>query len=164
LIGALAAALLVLNINLPHVIEALCSIAIVWVNLAYLLVTLPMLVARLRRRNRPVPRGPDEPGLFSMGRLGLPVNAIAVAWGCLVVLNIGWPRPEIYGSDRWGRFAAPLATLTLLIVGAVYYGLVQRHRTGILAEHAARKVVNGQSASSGQWSAVNGQWSVISMQ
>ena len=119
----LAAAILVVNINLPHVIETLCSVAIVWVNLAYLLVTLPMLVARLRRRwQAGSPRSDRAAGrLFSMGRLGLPVNAIAVAWGVFVVINIGWPRPEIYGPDPWGRFAAPLATLALLAAGGLYY-------------------------------------------
>ena len=49
-VGVLSVAILVANINLPHVIETLCSVAIVWANLAYLLVTLPLLVARLRRR------------------------------------------------------------------------------------------------------------------
>ena len=48
-VGVLAAAILVVNINLPNVIETLCSVAIVWANLAYLLVTVPLLVARLRR-------------------------------------------------------------------------------------------------------------------
>ncbi len=91
-------------------------VAIVWVNLAYLLVTLPMLVARLRRRWRPDRLDPSGGGrLFSMGRLGLPINAIAVAWGILVVINIAWPRAEIYGPDPWGRFAAPLSTLVLLV-------------------------------------------------
>ena len=49
MVGVLAAAILVVNINLPNVIETLCSVAIVWANLAYLLVTVPLLLARLRR-------------------------------------------------------------------------------------------------------------------
>src|SRR5262249_40711327 len=101
MIGALAAAILILNINLPHVIDVLCSIPIVWANLAYLLVTLPMLLARLRGTWLFAPRslktdtGPSRSRLFSMGRLGLVVNAVAVVWGLCVVINIGWPRPEI---------------------------------------------------------------------
>ena len=47
-VGVLAAGILAVNINLPNVIETLCSVAIVWANLAYLLVTAPLLVARLR--------------------------------------------------------------------------------------------------------------------
>jgi urea carboxylase system permease len=148
LVGAAAAALLIVNINLPHVIEVLCSIAIVWVNLAYLLVTLPLLAARLRHKawpERTTPAsgaasttGSGTPGdrLFSLGRFGLPVNAIAVAWGAVAVLNVAWPRAEIYGLDQWGRFAAPLATLALVVSGALYYLLIQRGRTGIRAEHS----------------------------
>ena len=152
LIGVLAAALLVVNINLPHVIETLCSLAIVWVNLAYLLVTVPMMRARLhkrrglRARRTAAPAGssvPEGVRYFSMGRWGIPVNTIAVFWGVFVVVNISWPRPEVYGPDLRGRFAAPLATLALLIVGALYYLFVQRRRTGILAEHACSGLAMG---------------------
>ena len=96
-----------------------------------------------RRRLRPSPAH-EVRKLFSMGRFGLPVNVIAVVWGVFVVINIGWPRMQIYGPDPWGRFAAPLATLALLAVGAVYYQLVQRRRTGILVEHACDSVVGGR--------------------
>ena len=66
----------------------------------YLLVTVPMLVARLRRRWSPERLDPAGGGrLFSMGRLGLPINAIASLWGVCLVVNISWPRPEIYGRD-----------------------------------------------------------------
>ena len=124
-VGVLAAAILVVNINLPNVIETLCSVAIVWANLAYLLVTMPLLLTRLRRgRHAVVAVGasaiptvhvvngdshhhPASP-YFSLGRWGLPVNAVAVVWGLFVVINIGWPRPEIYGAGAWSRFAAPL--------------------------------------------------------
>jgi amino acid transporter len=137
LVGVLAAGLLVLNINLPHVIETLCAVAIVWVNLAYLLVTLPMLVARMRGRWNPERRDPSGGRkLFSMDPLGLPINALASAWGLFVVLNISWPRTEIYGPDRWGRFAALLWTLVLLGSGGLYYGIVQRRRgVETLPEH-----------------------------
>ena len=157
-VGVLAAAILVVNINLPNVIETLCSVAIVWANLAYLLVTMPLLVARLRR-SRPhvhcaartrirarIAAGDAHPHprrsrYFSLGRWGLPVNAVAVVWGLFVVVNIGWPRAEIYGSGAWSRFAAPLATLALIVVGAVYFLLFQRKRTGILSEHAADDIL-----------------------
>ncbi len=163
LIGGLAATLLILNINLPQVIETLCAVAIIWVNLAYLMVTFPMLVARFRRRRPRAARrvatqaeaGGDVQRLFSMGRFGLPVNALAVAWGVFIVVNISWPRIQIYGADPWGRFAAPLSTLALLAVGAVYYQLVQRRKTGILVEHAY-SVVSGQ-IDTGQWPVASGE-------
>jgi hypothetical protein len=145
------------NINLPQVIETLCSVAIVWANLAYLLVTFPLLVSRFRRRSAsPTPEDTDLPDvrsdsdeathrLFSMGRFGLPINVIAVVWGLFVVINIGWPRTEIYGSGRWGRFAAPLASLILIGSGALYFLLFRRKNTGILAEHMAEQVLDSPS-------------------
>jgi len=160
LIGALASTILILNVNLPHLIEMLCSVAIIWANLAYLMVTFPLVLARLRRNGSPLfriaGRDLDFPNdgdagrpevtprpYFSLGRFGLPVNAIAVLWGLFVVVNIGWPRAEIYGAGRWSRFTAPLATIALIVAGATYFLLFQRKRTGILAEHAARSRAEG---------------------
>ena len=94
---------------------------------------------------------------FSLGRWGLPVNLIAVVWGLFVVVNIGWPRPEVYGSGAWSRFSAPLATLTLIGAGTLYYVLFQRKRTGILSEHAAddmlesRNVANDDTPIERRW-------------
>jgi urea carboxylase system permease len=150
-VGVLAAAILVVNINLPNVIEALCSVAIVWANLAYLLVTMPLLVARLRRGgvdnffSTAEDSNPPASPYFSLGRWGLPVNAIAVVWGLFVVINIGWPRPEVYGASAWARFAAPFATLALIVAGTLYFLLFQRKRTGILSEHAAEAILEAES-------------------
>ena len=113
-----------MNINLPNVIEMLCSVAIIWANLAYLLVTLPLLLSRLRTRNA---HSADAPGralryraasarlrgstVFLAGPLGALRQCDRGRLGPVLVINIGWPRLEIYGSSPWGRFAAPLATL-----------------------------------------------------
>jgi urea carboxylase system permease len=155
-IGSLAATILALNVDMPHVIETLCAVAIVWANLAYLMVTFPLLVARLRPQGRPDQSrqalqsvrhrdaNPGEPKrrLFSLGIWGLPINIAAVLWGSLVVINVGWPRPEIYGTGQWGRFAAPLATLILIASGGVYFLLLPRNRSGVLLEHAAEKILD----------------------
>jgi amino acid transporter len=145
--GALAIGILLVNVNLPHIIETLCSVAIVWANLAYLLVTLPLLAARFRGwpdaessdqdSTKPARSGRDSRGPFSLGRFGLPINLIAVVWGIAVIVNVSWPRPAIYGSHPWGRYAAALSTLVIMGVGAVYRGPSRRRRTGILPEHAA---------------------------
>ncbi len=137
LVGAAALGLLVLNIDQPHVIETLCAVAIVWINLAYLLVTLPMLVQRLRGRWQPDRLDSAGGGrLFAMGRHGIVVNAIAAAWGLFVVVNVSWPREAIYGAGPWSRFAAPLWTLALLATGSLYYCFVQRRKAdGTLAEY-----------------------------
>jgi urea carboxylase system permease len=162
LVGVLAMTILVMNINLPHVFETLCSLAIVWANLAYLLVTTPLLLARLRRRNGAGGAGrmfePDAaPGAasarnarsyFSLGRFGLPINIAAVIWGLFVVINISWPRVAVYGSDPWGRFAAPLATLALVGSGWLYFTRVQCKKTGVLREHVAAGLLQDPAAGS----------------
>ncbi len=130
--GALAAGVLAVNVNAPRLIETLCSVALVWANLAYLMVTTPMLLARLKGRDEA-----PTPDRFSLGRWGLPVNLAATAWGLFVVVNMSWPRAEIYGDDPVGRFAAIYATAGLLAVGAAYYLSVGRLRAGVLPEHAA---------------------------
>lgn len=129
--GVLALLILVVNVNAPKLIVAIGSVAIVWANLAYLLVTVPLLVRRLR--GWPPPN--DRPGTFSLGRWGLPVNCLAVIWGVLTVLNVGWPRTEVYGEDWYEQNAAVLFTGGLLVMGGGYYALVQRHKTGVLPEH-----------------------------
>jgi urea carboxylase system permease len=84
--GAAAILILVANVNFPKVIELVTCVAVLWANLAYLLVTGPLLARRLdgwpERRE----------GLFSLGRWGLPVNAAATAWCLFTVVNVGWPR------------------------------------------------------------------------
>jgi len=133
--GVLAILLLVGNVHFPHLMDAVCSVAIVWANLAYLLVTVPLLIQRLR--GWPAKEGLPQKGVFRLGRWGLPINLLAVGSGVVIILNIGWPREEIYGSAWYERFAAPLFTGILVLMGGVYYGMVQRHKTGVLEEHRA---------------------------
>jgi amino acid transporter len=141
--GAAAAMILLINVNMPRIMETLCSVAIVWANLAYLMVSFPLLLARLRGWPRNLEDeaktttsvSPERP--FALGRWGLGLNIVAVFWGLLVIVNMSWPREEIYGADPWGRFAAVLATTGLVAVGAVLYLTIRQRETGILAEHAA---------------------------
>jgi urea carboxylase system permease len=131
-VGAGAAGILLVNAVLPELIDLVVPVAILWANLAYLFVTVPLLLLRLR--GWPARGGAGVKGLFRLGRWGLPVNVLAVAWGAFMVLNLGWPRPR----DTWyAQYGAILFTLGLLAVGGLHYGLVQRHRTGVLPEHRA---------------------------
>jgi urea carboxylase system permease len=137
IVGVLAIAILVVNVRQPQIFTVVTSIAIILIYLAYLLVTVPMLLARLRGEWP----GRESGRYFSLGRLGLPVNVLAVVWGAAMAINLAWPRREVYNAAepyhwylQWG---APLAIGAVTAVGLAYYALRQRHRTGILPEHAA---------------------------
>lgn len=135
LIGLVAVAILVININQPQIFSVVTSIAIIMIYMAYLLVTVPMLVRRLRGRWQPAA------GRFSLGRLGAPVNALAVLWGLAMSVNLAWPRAQVYnatGPQHWYlRWGAVLFIGVVALGGFAYYWFVQRRHTGVLAEHAA---------------------------
>jgi len=135
--GGLAMLILLVNVNSPKLMEAIVAVAIVWANLAYLLVTGPLMFKRLR--GWPKQGGCGVPGVFSLGRWGLLVNLLAVVWGVALIVNIGWPRPEVYGEAWYQQYAALLFTALLMGSGGLYYWLVQRHKTGVLAEHRANR-------------------------
>ena len=132
-IGVIAFVLLLVTFS-PQIYTVVTSIAIIMIYVAYLLVTVPMLVQRLRGNWQPREDG------FSLGRWGLPVNIVAVLWGAAMTINLAWPRREIYNASepfhwylQWGGVLLPGLILGL---GFAYYWFVQRHKTGVVAEHA----------------------------
>jgi hypothetical protein len=59
-------------------------------------------------------------GLFSLGRWGLPVNILAVLYGAVMVVNLAWPRPEVYdpsGGNGLLLWSAPLMVTAVLLLG-----------------------------------------------
>lgn len=127
-VGLLAIAVLLINLNDPRVVEAVASVSVVWINLAYFLVTLPLLWRRMRGWPGPISpvttENPDR--LFRLGKWGLPINLAAVLWGVVIVVNTGWPRAEVYGASEIQRHLALLGTIGLLVSGSVYYLCVKR--------------------------------------
>jgi amino acid transporter len=102
------------------------------IYLSYLIGNLALLRARLRG-------WPKTKAPFSLGRWGLPLNLLALVYGGGMLLNIAWPRaatnprpvPEAPALDfKWHWLnTKPVLWSTLgviVIVGAVYFALVQR--------------------------------------
>jgi amino acid transporter len=138
-VGVLTIALLALNIGNQSAFLALISVAIIMFYLAYLCVTGPMLLRRLRGT---WPK-PDHGPYFSLGRWGLLVNAFAVVYGALVAINIAWPRNDVYnaiGKHHWYfQWAAFVFIGAVVLVGAFYYFAVHsRKPMQVLAEHRAQ--------------------------
>ncbi|WP_369239194.1 amino acid permease [Streptomyces sp. R21] len=127
-VGVLAAALLLLNFASPDAFLAIGTTCIVMLYLAYAMVTGPLLVRRLRGQF-PDPDGQggtDEEGrpLFSLGRWGIPVNAVALVYGLFMTVNLAWPRAAVYDPTGGHWY---FQWFTLLFLGAtVAAGLLYR--------------------------------------
>jgi urea carboxylase system permease len=134
-IGVVTIGLLVLNVGNQRAFFVLTSVAIIMFYMAYLCVTGPLLIARLRGKWPTPGHGP----YFSMGRWGLLVNLLAVIFQVGVLVNLAWPRVAVYGGDHWYYQWGAFVFVGLLGgVGAVYYLFVLRGRqVTVLAEHRA---------------------------
>jgi urea carboxylase system permease len=147
-VGILSIAILAVNYGNQSAFLALTSVAIVMFYIAYLGVTVGMLIRRLRGT---WPR-PEHGPYFSLGRWGLPVNLLAVIYGAVVAVNIAWPRSAVYDSlagtkDAAGhvipghwywQYIAILFIGIVFLVGTAYYLTVYRRKPiSVLREHAA---------------------------
>jgi len=129
-VGVGAAIALLVNWDQGAIFTALSSLCIAMIYLAYLGVTIPLLVVRIRSAGR-FPRGVDEDGdpQFSMGRWGIPLNAVAIVFQLVIAVNLLWPRAEIYdltGHSWWLRWSALLFVGVALVIGTAYF--VYKHR------------------------------------
>jgi urea carboxylase system permease len=134
-IGVVTLLLLVLNVGNQKAFFVLTSVAIIMFYTAYLAVTGPLLLARLRGTWPTPSHGP----YFSLGRWGLPVNLLAVIFQVGVMVNLAWPRPAVYGNSAWYyQWGAFVFIGFFAVVGGIYYFVVQRGRTDtVLTEHRA---------------------------
>jgi urea carboxylase system permease len=126
--GIGAALCLLVNVGNAGLFLGLASVCIMLLYIAYLMVTTPLLVRRLR--GNALPDGVDEDGkpLFSLGRFGIVINAVAVLYGLGMTINLAWPRAEVYdpAGDGWYLHYLPLITLAVTAVGGVIAYLMQR--------------------------------------
>src|SRR5579859_2786140 len=134
-IGVVTIGLLILNVGNQRAFFVLTSVAIIMFYMAYLCVTGPLLIARMRGKWPTQDHGP----YFSLGRWGLPVNLLAVVFQVGVLVNLAWPRAAVYGGDHWYyQWGAFVFVGILGGVGVVYYLLALRGRSvTVLAEHRA---------------------------
>jgi urea carboxylase system permease len=135
--GVLAIALLLLNLGNPTVFSTITATSVVVVYLAYLLVTTPLLGRRLRDS---LPA--TQPGWFTLGRWALPVNIAAVLYGLAMLINIAWPRAEIYDLGGSGSLAMLLFPIEF-VAAALVIGWVCWLRLRRAAAPATTTVTEG---------------------
>ena len=134
--SVLAIVVLLVNLGQAGVFAAITSVSVVIVYIAYLMVTVPALVHRIRGR-----RLDFGPGVFSLGRWGILVNAIAVVMGAALMVNIAWPRQEVYDPDGTSWFLhyfAIIFTAGTLVVGGLAYLRVRSAQPSTPATAVAR--------------------------
>ncbi|MFF4488438.1 amino acid permease [Streptomyces sp. NPDC001544] len=140
-VGLLAAVLLLLNFTSPDAFLAIGTTCIVMLYLAYAMVTGPLLLRRLRGRF--IADGTDEAGepLFSLGRWGVPVNALALLYGLFMTVNLAWPRAAVYdpaGGHWYFQWFTVLFLAATLVAGAAYRAY--RARTALVDPETAEAV------------------------
>ncbi|MET3860694.1 urea carboxylase system permease [Dietzia sp. 2505] len=130
-IGLSCIAILLVNMGNDAIFATLASVCIILIYLAYLCVTAPLLLRRLKGW----PGGPrltDAEGkpLFSLGRWGIPVNVMAVGYGLLMTVNLAWPRSEIFdpsGETPWLRWAGVVTVLAVVGLGILCFPRGKTH-------------------------------------
>jgi amino acid transporter len=92
------------------------------IYVAFLLVAVAALVARVRGTWVPA-------GRFRLGRAGVVVNALAVAWLAFEALNIAWPRKSLAppGAPAYQVWAAPIVLVVIASVGSTYLLVAKPH-------------------------------------
>ena len=147
MVSLLSIGVLLINLGNTQVFAAVSGVAVVIVYLAYLMVTVPLLIRRVRGQYDSTP----DSGYWSLGRWGVPVNIVAIAGGAFLMVNIGWPRVSVYdpppGHPHWYlQYLSILFVAMSLAVGAIAYPLMKRQQvssTGVLRPHTDGDVAGG---------------------
>jgi len=127
-VGVLSIGVLLINLGQTSVFATVTAISVVVVYAA----RLPVRHGPAARPATAPERGPrSRPGVLHAGPLGLPVNVVAVMFGVFMLVNIGWPRAEIYDLDGRGwyfQWSALISMVVIIALGLVAYRVLQRQR------------------------------------
>jgi urea carboxylase system permease len=133
LVGAIALVVLAFNIYNQYAFEVIIALGIIFMYLAYLGVTIPLLQRRMNGWPGNLKSAND--GLFSLGRWAVITNVLAIIYGASMAINLAWPRDYYYGTKWYQQYGPITGIAAVVIVGLVlYYGRQQHHGT-VLSEH-----------------------------
>jgi amino acid transporter len=115
--GAVPALIAVSALWLQNAIATIISFASVGIYIAFQMIVIAALVARIR--------GWRPAGAFTLGAWGWPVNIVALAYGLSAIVNMAWPRtPNDPWFSNYGVIVTSLGVLTLglgyMVLGRPY--------------------------------------------
>jgi urea carboxylase system permease len=120
-VAGIGLAILLVNLGNPKAFNTIVALGIIFIYIAYLMVTAATL--RNRLRGWPNDAGRAE-GLFTMNRrVGLLVNLFAVIYGGFMTVNLVWPRAYFYGPAWYQQYAGLIFVPIVIVGGAVFYRL-----------------------------------------
>ncbi len=131
--GLVSALILMFNIINARAFTIVVSCGILFMYLAYLGVTLPLLRNRLKGWPRQTTYKGEK--LFSLGRFALITNVLAVLYGISMAINLAWPREAFYGTLWYQKYGVIVAMLAVVISGLIVYNVRKASAGEVLDEH-----------------------------
>jgi amino acid transporter len=119
LAAVLAAILVVVSLFAVNALFAMIGFGTIGIYIAFQMVVLASLRASLL--------GWKPAGKFALGAWNIPVTLIALIWGILAIINIGWPRGGDWIVLTW--------TAVIIGVGLLYLLIAKPHLKGNDAPH-----------------------------
>jgi urea carboxylase system permease len=135
LVGGIGIAVLAFNIYNQYAFEVIIALGIIFMYLAYLGVTIPLLQQRLN--GWPGNLSDSRDGLFKLGGAAIVTNVIAIAYGIAMSVNLAWPRDYFYGPKWYQQYGPILGVAAVVIAGLILWFGFQQNKQEVLAEHRA---------------------------
>jgi amino acid transporter len=118
--GLVAAVIVCLGLFFQSAIGTIVNSAIIGIYVAFQMIVLGALAARLR--------GWKPAGAFTLRVWGLPVNAVALIYGIGAITDMLWPRSP--GSAWYINYAMSVTWLAIIGLGAIYMLLARPYDHG----------------------------------
>jgi len=138
LVGVISILILVFNWVNPYAFTIVISCGIVFMYLAYLGVTIPLI--QRRREGWPNSLPTSARNLFHLGGWGVLTNIIAVAYGASMAVNLCWPRTYYYGTKFYQKYGVILGSIAVVVSGLIIYHGFMRDRIAVLPEHQSEQL------------------------
>ncbi len=134
LAGLIPATIAVSGLWLPNAVATIINFAAIGIYVAFVMIVLGALIARLRGWR---PAGP-----FSLGGLGWVVNIAALTYQVFAIIDMVWPRsPQ---DPWWSNYSMLLTTSIVLVAGLIYMVLGRPYDRGSApaGDAAMRNLIN----------------------